>query len=299
MTKNQIYDTIILGAGPAGMTAAIYAARYKLKTLVISKDIGGVANLAHKIENWPGIVSITGQDLMQNFKKHVEALSVKIKQDEVVKLSEGFEILTSSGKTFKSKSLILALGTVRRKLNIPGEDEFIGRGVSYCFTCDAVFFKNKTVCVVGGSNSAAMAALLLAEYSKKVYIIYRKDALRADPVLIERINKNKKIEILFNSAIAKIIGTKFVEKIVLKEGKEMPMEGVFVEIGGLPSTGLAKQINVKLDENNFIITDADMQTNVPGVFAAGDVTNTPLDQIITACGDGAKAAYSAFNYLKK
>lgn len=297
--KNGEYDTIIIGAGPAGMTAAIYAARYQLKTLVVSKEVGGVANLAHKIENWPGITSITGTDLMQTFRKHVESLGVKIIQDEVFKLAKGFEVATSSGKKFRSKTLILALGTVRRKLNVSGEDEFIGKGVSYCATCDGPMFKNKTVCVVGGSNSAAMSALLLAEYAKKVYIIYRKEALRADPILIGRIEKNKKIEALYNSEIDKIIGTKFVEKIVLKDGKEMPMEGVFIEVGGIPSTDLAKELGVKLDEHNSIVVDANMNTNIQGVFAAGDITNTFLDQVVTACGDGAKAAYSAFQYLKK
>ncbi|MDP2906856.1 MAG: FAD-dependent oxidoreductase [Nanoarchaeota archaeon] len=297
--KNEVYDTIIIGAGPAGMTAAIYAIRYQLKVLIISKDIGGVANLAHKIENWPGIVSITGPDLMQNFKIHLEALGVKIIQEEVVKLAEGFEVSTSGGKTFKSKTLILALGTVRRKLNIPGEDEFIGKGVSYCFTCDGPMFRDKIVCVVGGSNSAAMAALLLAEYAKKVYLIYRKEALRADPILIERVNKNKKIQAMYNTEITKILGTKFVEKIVLNNGKEMPMEGIFIEAGGIPSTDLAKELGVKLNEHSSITVDDNMQTNIPGVYAAGDITNTPLDQVVTACADGAKAAYSVFNYFKQ
>lgn len=296
----ETYDTIIIGAGPAGMTSAIYAARYKLKTLVISKDVGGVANLAHKVENWPGILNITGIKLMQNFKEHVKSLGVEIVEDEVDKITKKFEIITKGDKRFKAKTLILALGTIRRKLNIPGEDEFIGRGVSYCYTCDAVFFKGKTVCVIGGSNSAAMAALLLSEYAKKVYVIYRKGKLRADSVLVERLEKKKpKTEMIYNAEVAKILGTKFVEKIVLKDGKELPMEGIFIEIGGIPSTDLAKQIGVKLDESKSIIVDYNMQTNVKGVFAAGDITNTPLAQIVTACGDGAKAAYSAFNCLKK
>lgn len=299
MVKTQIYDIIILGAGPAGMTSAVYAARYNLKTLIVSKDVGGVANLAHKVENWPGIIRIPGTELMQNFKKQVKTLGVGIVEDKVEKIANKFEVITASNKKFEAKTLIFALGTVRRKLNVPGEDEFTGKGVSYCATCDCVFFKNKTVCVVGGRNSAAMAALLLSEYAKKVYIIYRRDKLRADPILIEQAEKNPKIEMIYKAEVAKIIGTKFVEKIVLKNGKEMPMEGVFVEIGGIPSTGLAKKIGVKLDENSFIITDANMQTNIPGVFAAGDITNTPLAQIVTACGDGAKAAYSAFHFLKK
>lgn len=298
MVKTQVYDTIILGAGPAGMTAAIYVARYRLKTLVISKDIGGVANLAHKIENWPGIVSIPGTELMQNFKKQVKALGVGIIEDKVEKISNKFEVVTASNKRFKSKTLIFALGTVRRKLNIPGEDKFIGKGISYCVTCDGPFFKDKTVCVVGGRNAAAMASILLSEYAKKIYIIYRRGKLRADPILIEQVEKNPKIEMIYNAEVAKILGTKFVEKIILKDGKEMPMEGVFVEIGGVPSTELAKEIGVKLDKSNFIITDANMQTNIPTVFAAGDITNTPLPQIVTACGDGARAAYSAFDYLK-
>jgi len=292
------YDVIIIGAGPAGMTAAIYAARYKLKTMIISKDVGGVANYAHKVENWPGIVSITGTELMQNFKKHVEALGVKILNEEVDKIKNKFEIVTSENKTFKSKTLIIALGTIRRKLNIPGESEFAGKGISYCTTCDAPFFKDKTVCVVGGKNSAVMSALLLSEYAKKVCIIYRQDKLNATPALVEQAEKNKKIEVLFNAEVAEIHGDKFVEKIKLKDGKEMDMQGVFIQIGGIPSTVLIKQINVKLDEHDYIIVDPSMKTNVEGVYAAGDITNTSLRQVITACGDGAKAAYSAFHYLK-
>ncbi|MBM3199958.1 FAD-binding protein [Candidatus Woesearchaeota archaeon] len=297
--NNEVYDTIIIGAGPAGMTAAIYAIRYKLKTLIISKDTGGIANLAHKIENWPGIVSITGPELMENFKNHVEALGVKIVQEEAVKISQGFEVTTSESNKFKAKTLILALGTVRRKLNIPGEDEFLGKGVSYCCTCDGPMFRNKIVCVVGGSNSAVMGALLLADYASRVYLIYRKDALKADPALTDSLKTNKKIEVIFNSEITKIVGTKFVEKIVLNNGKELPMQGIFIEIGGIPSTALAKQLGIDLDDHSSIIVDDNMRTNVKGVFAAGDITNTPLDQIVTACADGAKAAYAAFNHLKK
>ncbi|MBL7100635.1 MAG: FAD-dependent oxidoreductase [Nanoarchaeota archaeon] len=297
--KNEVYDIIIIGAGPGGMTAAIYAARYKLKTLIISKDTGGVANLAHKVENWPGIQSIIGIDLMQNFKKHVESLGVKIINEEVEKISNKFEVVVSSGKKFKSKTLILALGTIRRKLNIPGEDKFVGKGVSYCYTCDGPMFKDKTVCVIGGRNSAVMASLLLSKYAKKVSIIYRRGKLRSDAILTEQVEKNPKIKIVYNAEVAKILGTKFIEKIVLKDGKEMPMDGIFIEIGGIPSTDLAKQINVKLDKSNSIIVDANMQTNVQGVYAAGDIINTPLRQIVTACADGAKAAYSAFHSLKK
>lgn len=297
--KKSIYDTIIIGAGPAGMTAAIYAARYRLKTLVISKDVGGVANLAHKVENWPGIASITGIELMQNFKKHVEASGVKIMQDEVIKLTNKFEVVTSSGKKFKSKTLILALGTVKRRLYIPGEDKLMGKGVFYGVTCEAPMFKNKTVCVVGGRDSAAMTALLLSKYAKKVYIIYRREKLNAEPILIKQVEKNKKIKAVYNSEINSILGIKFVEKIVLKDGKEMPMEGVFIEAGGIPLTDLAKELNIKLDEHNSIVVDSNMQTNIAGVFAAGDITNTPIALIVTACADGAKAAYSAFKYLKK
>lgn len=297
--KKSTYDTIIIGAGPAGMTAAIYAARYRLKTLVISKDVGGVANLAHKVENWPGIASITGIELMQNFKKHVEASGVKIVQDEVIKLTNKFEVVTSSGKKFKSKTLILALGTVKRRLDIPGEDKLMGKGVFYGVTCEAPMFKNKTVCVVGGRDSAAMTALLLSKYAKKVYVIYRREKLNAEPILIKQVEKNKRIEAVYNSEISKILGTKFVEKIVLKDGKEMPMEGVFIEAGGIPLTDLAKELNIKLDEHSSIIVNSSMQTNIAGVFAAGDITNTPIALIVTACADGAKAAYSAFKYLKK
>ena len=297
--ETELYDIIIIGAGPAGLTAAIYAARYKLKTLIISKDVGGVANLAHKVENWPGIISIPGTELIKNFKEHVTSFGIEIIEGEVSKIINNFEVVVKGNKKFQSKTLILALGTVRRKLNIPGEDEFISKGVSYCVTCDAPFFIDKIVSVIGGRNSAVMAALLLSEYAKEVKIIYRQDKLNSDPVLAEQAEKNPKIKMIYNSEVAKVVGSKFVEKIILKDGKEMSMDGIFIEIGGIPSTDLARQLNVKLNDHNCIITDANMQTNIPGVFAAGDIIDTPLRQIVTACGDGAKAAYSAFRHLKK
>ncbi len=299
--ENKNYDLVIIGGGPAGMTAAIYAARYKLRTIIICKEVGGVANLAHKVENWPGIISIPGPELMQNFKKHVESLGVNIileEVDKLVKTEEGFKVTTGENKIFSTKTIIFALGTVRRKLNIPGEEEFIGKGVVYCTTCDAPFFKDKEVCVVGGRNSAVMSALLLTEYAKKVYIIYRQDKLNAEPALVDQAKKNEKIEMIYNAEVEEIIGNKFVEKIKLKDGREMPMQGVFIQIGGIPATTLAKELNVELTEKRSIKVDPKMATNVPGVFAAGDVTETPLKQIITACGDGAKAAFSAFKYIR-
>jgi len=300
--KKEEYELVIIGAGPGGMTAAIYAARYKIKTLIISKDVGGLGNEAHIVENWPGIIKIPGTELMQNFKKHVESLGVKIMQEEVDKLEKknnSFQVTTANSKTFNAKTLILALGSVRRKLNIPGEAEFIGKGVSYCTTCDAPLFKDKTVCVVGGRNSAVMSAIVLAKYAKKVYIIYRRDALRAEPYLRDDLKNYKNIEIIYNAEVTKIEGTKFVEKITLKDGKEMPMEGVFIQVGQIPSTTLAKELNLKLNEKKSIITDKEMATNVPGVYAVGDIRDTPLKQIVTAAGDGATAAFSVFKYLKK
>ena len=196
-----MYDLIIIGGGPAGLSAAIYAARFMLKTLIITKEVGGAIVEAHKIENWPGYKSISGIELMGKFKDQVAALGVEIVENEVVDVENKkglFKIKTNENKTYESKNTIFACGTIRRKLNIKGEKEFTGKGVSYCATCDAAFFRNKVVAVVGGNNSAARAAQLLAEYAKEIYIIYRKEKIRADPILVSQISKNPKIKIINN-----------------------------------------------------------------------------------------------------
>ena len=301
----EVYDLIIIGGGCAGFSAAIYSARYSLRTLVISREIGGALNEAHVVENYPGFKSISGLELMMRFKEHAESLGVEFIEDEVIKAEKKGDVflVQTRKKSYEAKAIILALGLQRRKLNIPGEDKFIGKGVSYCYTCDAAFFKDKIVGVVGGSDSAAMAALLLSRYSKKVYIIYRKQEIRAAPINKKAVEENKKIEIIPNTNIIELKGDKFLTSVVFdkpyKGSKEFKLDGLFVEIGHIPSTIIAENLGVKLNDEGFIIVDKEKRTNIGGVFAAGDITDTVLRQAVTAASDGAVAAYSAYKYLEK
>ncbi len=302
----DIYDLIIIGAGPAGLAASIYASRYKVKHLVIAKEPGGQANEAHKVENWPGTVSISGLELGQKMREHSEKLGGKIIMDAVSSIKKESDIwnITTHTENYKAKYIILALGMEYRKLQIPGENEFKGKGVSYCPTCDAPFFKDKTVAVAGGGNSAASAALLLAEYASKVYLIYRGDKLRCDPSYCEKYEKNPKITVIYSSNIKEIRGEKMVESIILDkefEGKEsLAVDGVFIEIGSEPGVELTKQLGVSSDEQGFVIVSADQSTNVPGVYAAGDATtgSNKTRQIITAAAEGAVAAGSVYRKLQ-
>lgn len=227
------YDVLILGGGPAGLTAAIYAARYGLSTALLSKDIGGMANYAHRIENYPGYIG-SGMQLMQNFHKQAIDAGARFLADEVGKIykdENGFVIETKTSKIVHAKSLIIASGTEKRKLDIPGEKELTGKGVSYCATCDGAFFKNKTVMVIGGCDSAAKAALILAEFAKKVYISYRKDKMRCEKIACDKLEENKKIEFVFNSVPVEIKGDKKVESILLDiqgKKKEIELDGIFV-----------------------------------------------------------------------
>jgi thioredoxin reductase (NADPH) len=302
-----MYDLIILGAGPAGYTAAIYAARYKLKTVLIGAVAGGAMAEAHLVENWPGINSITGIELTKNFQKHVEYFDVPIETDNVEiinKNNETFAVKTASGKEFVGKTVIMAAGSKKRKLGVPGELELRGKGVSYCATCDAYFFKNKTVAVIGGSDSAGNAALLLADHADKVYIIYRKELLRCEALTLERIEKNDKIEIIYNTNITKIKGEKNVEAVELDSefngAQELKVKGVFIEIGATPSADLAKNLGVELDNLDRIKINLDCSTNIEGIFAAGDITVGLYDlkQIITAAASGAIAATSVNKFVK-
>ncbi len=296
----KIYDLIIVGAGPAGLTAGIYAGRYMLNTLVIGETEGGMIGEAHQICNFPTYKSITGFELVKKLVDQVKGLGIEIKHEKVEKINkskDNFEIKTSKS-IYKSKTIILATGSKKRKLNVEGESKFIGRGVSYCATCDAAFFKDKVVAVAGGGNAALTAALLLAEYAKKVYIIYRKEKFfRAEPRWIKQVEENKKIEPIFNTNITKIEGINNVEKIMLDSGEKIKVDGVFVEIGTIPNIELSKQL--KLDhENDYIVVDKFQKTSLEGVFAAGDVTNNPLKQAITAAAEGALAANSAYTFIK-
>lgn len=295
------YDLIIIGSGPAGLSAAVYAARYLLNTLVIGEISGGLASEAVEVCNFLTYNKIKGFELAQKMTEHVKSLGVEIKPEKINKISKKknlFEVKTDA-TTYQAKKIILAAGTKRRKLNIDKENDFIGKGISYCATCDAAFFKNKIVGVVGGSDAALTGALLLSRFAKKVYIIYRKDKFfRAEPAWIKAVNENKKIEPVFNSNISELFGKIKLEGVKLDSNKELKLDGLFIEIGSDPNTELAQQLGVELD-NNFIKIDEHQKTNIPGVFAAGDVCNNVMKQIIVAAAEGAIAAKSVFDEIKK
>ena len=297
-----MYDVIIVGGGAAGLTAAIYASRYKMNTLVIAKEIGGGIVNTHKVENWPGEKSISGIELMSKFEEQVRNLGVEIKEEEVrnIKKDKNFRVHTDDNE-YEGKTLILAMGTQRRKLNIKGEDKLSGKGVSYCATCDAAFFKDKTIAVIGGSDSAARAAQICLEYAKKVYIIYRQDRMRAEPALVEELEKNNKVEFIYNANVTEVIGNKFVEKVKLDIDKEVKLDGLFIEVGGTPAMVLATGLNIKTNEKGYITVDSEQKTNVPGVYAAGDITTGSggFNQLVTAAAEGAIAAFSAYKFVKK
>lgn len=296
----ETYDVIIIGAGPAGLTAALYCARYKLKTLVLFKEMGGQMMLAHDIENYPGFKKISGKKLTENMKSQVDNLKVKIKKEEVLDISkEEYYMITTDSNKYKCHAIILALGTKYKKLNLKEEEKFIGRGLSYCVSCDAPLFKDKTVAIIGGSNSAIMACLVLEKYASKIYIIYRGGKIRAEPLRFEKIKKSKKIEIIYNAEIEKINGNNFIESIALSDGKEIKINGLFIEIGSVPMTYIIKKLNIETDDCGYILADKDMASNSKGVFAAGDCVSKKFRQIATAVNDGCIAAFSAYNYIKK
>jgi thioredoxin reductase (NADPH) len=301
-----IYDVAIIGAGPAGMTAGIFAARYKMKAIIFAKEIGGTCNTAHNVENYPGFKSISGIELMNNFKNHLDDYRVPIINEEVKGITKKepsiFSLVSQSGE-YAAKSIILASGTERKKLGIPGEREFLGKGVSYCATCDARFFTNKIVGVVGGSDTAVTSALLLSEYASKVFLIYRKDKLRSEPWWVEKAKNNPKIEIIYNTNVLKINGEKLINSVDLdnpyRGNKNLKLQGLFVEIGAYPLTYIVQTLNIKLSQSGEVVIDNECQTNEKGVFAAGDVTAFfgGLKQIITAAAGGAVAATSAYKWL--
>ncbi|MEK6859628.1 MAG: FAD-dependent oxidoreductase [Nanoarchaeota archaeon] len=296
------YDLIIIGGGPAGLTAAIYASRYNLNFLVISENIGGTASTASKVCNFPSYENIKGFELMQKVTKQAKSLGAEIIYDKVIMIKKNKEefIVSTKKNNYNCRKIIYASGTERLRLNVPGEGKFSGRGISYCASCDALFYKNKIVAVAGGSDAALSSALLLAEFASKVYIIYRQAKFsRAEPYWIHLVAKEKKIQLIFNEEIVEINGKENVEEIKLKTGKAIKADGVFIEIGSVPETGLLKDLKVKLDKKNYVITDKEQRTNIDGIFAAGDVTDNSLKQIVNACGEGAVAAYNVYRDIKK
>ena len=310
------WDTIIIGAGSAGMAAAIYAARFNMKVLMIGKVVGGLLNESHNVENYPGYKSIPGLDLMMNFKEHVDNLNIPLKEEWVVDATAHnldnpketyFEITTVDENEDKhiyyGRTVILTMGTKHKRLGAKGEDALSGKGVSYCATCDAAFYKKIPVAIVGGGDSAAQAADLVAEFASHVYLIVRKDQMRAEPINKKRIEENPKITILYNTEVSEVIGEKEVESLRLTKpfnGSDiLPLQGMFVEIGHDVQSEMAVKLGVKVNDHKEIIIDGDSATNVRGVWAAGDVGNRRYKQALTGASEGAIAAFGAYALLKK
>jgi len=306
MEKEEIYDVLIVGGGPAGMTAGLYAGRKNLKTILISQDLGGQALWTLTIENFMGYLSISGPDLMAKFQRQISSSGIRIRvPDEAVELKKEsalFVIKTKFGGEYRGKTVIVATGKRPKRLDVPGEKELTGRGVSYCVTCDAPLFTNKSVAVIGGGNSAVSAALDLSKLASKVYLVAR-SALKADPILIEKLGKEEKVTVLLGFLPKEILGKERVVGIVVKdqkkgEEKEISLDGVFVEVGLVPNTDFLKGL-LAVNELGEIIVNCNCETSEEGVFACGDVTNVSGKQIIIACGEGAKAALAAYRYLLK
>lgn len=308
----QLYDLIVIGAGCAGASGAMYASRMDLKTLMIAELPGGLITTTHLVENWPGIKSISGPDLAASLVDHATSFGVPLVNERVVEVTKAeeknlsgksvsfFSVKTGSS-IYKTKTVLFATGTKHRKMDVPGEAEFTNKGVSYCALCDGAFFKKKIVCVVGSGDSAAKEALLLSELCEKVYLFVRGDKLKAEPVNYDRViaKGGEKIEVRYKTQIKEITGTKSVEKVKLDNGEELPMQGVFVAIGHIALSELAKNLGVALNDKGEIIINRRSETSLPGVYAAGDVTDTAFKQAITGAAEAVTAAYYAFDHVGK
>jgi len=304
-----MYDVIIVGAGPAGLTAAIYTSRKGLNTIILSKDLSGHIITTPHIENYPGMEKTSGMELMQNMEEQVKNFGVEIVYDEVLSVKqEGKKfVVATKEKNYDSKTVILAFGKTPRNLGIATEEKFKGKGIFYCSTCDAPLMKNKITAVVGGGNSALNSALYLSSIAKKVYIIHRRDEFRGFESMVDKVKQKKNVEFILDSVVEEFRGEKFLNSVVIKNVKtnavkELAVDGVFVEAGYEVKADFIKGL-VKLDDNNHIIVSDRCETFspkgdiLPGVFAAGDVTNGPFKQIVIAAGEGAKAGLQAYNYI--
>jgi len=304
----MVFDLIIIGAGPAGMTAAIYAARTKLNILVLTEEFGGqMSEKTVAIENYPGFERISGQELIEKFKSHLQVLNVETKKAIVLRVEkkkDNFLVFLKDNTKLEARSLIIATGAKHRKLEAIGGDKFIGKGLSYCVTCDGPLFSDKIVAVIGGGNAGFEAALALSDFAKKIYIIEYGKNVAADEVNQGKVDSVEKIEIITNAALKEIRGGNFVQGLTYedrtsKQEKNLALEGIFVEIGSVPSSDFLKDL-VDLNNKGEIVVDAKTaKSNIPGLFCAGDVGDVPYKQIIIACGEGAKAAISAYQYLKQ
>jgi thioredoxin reductase (NADPH) len=305
--KNN-YDLVIVGAGPAGLSASIYASRFGIKHLVFGGLMGGTISEAHLVDNYIGMEDINGSTLSQKFYRHAKKYGTEILASLVSKIEKKedlFEITFDGEKKILARAVLLATGTRRKKIGIKGEDEFFGKGVSYCATCDGFFYKNKRIGVIGGANSAVSAAVYLSDIAQEVFLIYRKDILPAEEYWVKMAKENKKIKILYNTNVVEVFGEKKVEGVKLdkdfEEKRELKIDGLFIECGSNPSVDFADNLGIEKDETGFVKIQKGCETSVPGVWAAGDITDgsNKFFQVITAAAEGAIATKSIHNYLKK
>jgi thioredoxin reductase (NADPH) len=307
MSESEIYDLIIIGGGPGGLTAGIYAMRAALRTVLVEKAVpGGQVVMSDEVENWPGVEHINGSELAARFAEHARSYELDMRTEEVSAVEPGLDahkVRLANGQVLKSYAVILATGGQPRKLQVPGEDEFYGKGVSYCAVCDGFFFRDKSVVVVGGGDTAAEEALYLAKLARQVYVVHRRDAFRASMLLQERIRKECKIEVLWNRVVREICaGDGGVNAVVLEsttdgETEQLTADGAFIFIGFEPNNQLVPA-GVKLNANGYVITDEKGETSIPGIFAVGDLREKYARQIVTAAADGATSALAAAHYVE-
>ena len=297
------YELIIVGAGPAGITAGVYAARKRMNVLIITGDIGGQTSLSWDIENYLGYQFITGPELVEKFKEHLDQFEVKVKEDEKVttieKAGDIINIKTDKGD-YTAKTAIIASGRRPRKLGVQGEDDFKNKGITYCATCDAPLFAGMDVAVIGGGNAGLDATLQLIKIAKRIYLIEAESQLSADRIMIQKAQESGKVSVYTDTKVKRIYGEQLVQGMEIVGGEkeeDIPVGGIFVEIGSVPASEFI--MGVEKNERGEIIVNCSCETNVPGIFAAGDVTDVFAKQIIVACGEGAKAAIAAFDYLNR
>ncbi len=300
------FDTVILGGGPAGLSAGIYASRGAVSTAIIDINMfGGQPSNYLELENYPGFSSVGGYDLMEKFEEHADRFGIQkfpMQEIESVDLLSNPKVIKTKEAEFCAKSVIIATGAQPMKLGVPGEKEFVGRGVSYCAVCDGAFYRDKVVTVVGGGNAAVEEAMYLTKFASKVYLVHRRDELRADKIVQERAFKNDKLEFVWNSTVQEILGDEQVRELVIRNVKsgeisKLSSDGIFPYIGMTPNVDLFSG-QVSQDAKGFIVTDETMKTSIDGVFAVGDVRTTPLRQVITAAADGAVGAVYAVKYIE-
>ncbi len=306
-TNIDLLDLVIIGNGPSGYTASIYASRYRVNHILIGMMPGGMITTAHKVCNYPGLKDVSGTEIAMIMRQQAKDLGMKELIKTVIgieKIKNGTFIIKTKDENFKARSIIIASGTKRRHLSVDREKELTGKGVSYCATCDAMFYKDKRVAIAGGSDAATTAAILLADIASDVYLIYRGDSLRGEPAWVEKVLENKKIQILYNTNIVELKGKDRLERIILDEAyrgsKEIKLNGLFIEVGSGPENELAVDLKLDLDTKGYIKVAEDQSSSIKGVYAAGDITtnSSGFRQVVTACSEGSVAANSVYKFLK-